>query len=73
MTCRCTFQFCYVCGGVWKKCECTGYRNSVIFKKQKLFSTPPELVRERKECVQQWMTHTYHRPVKTLADFFNED
>ncbi|CAD8095160.1 unnamed protein product [Paramecium sonneborni] len=22
MTCRCKFQFCYVCGGVYEKCEC---------------------------------------------------
>ena len=22
MTCKCTFQFCYKCGGVYMKCEC---------------------------------------------------
>jgi ariadne-1 len=73
MTCRCKFQFCYVCGGVWNKCVCSGYVNSVVFMRQGLFLTPPEIVKERRGCVGQWMMYTYHRPVKTLADFFSED
>jgi hypothetical protein len=22
MTCRCSFEFCYICGGVYQQCEC---------------------------------------------------
>ena len=31
MTCRCSFQFCYICGGVYQKCACTGAAVLPIF------------------------------------------
>mmetsp|Transcript_15593 Transcript_15593/g.28354 ORF Transcript_15593/g.28354 Transcript_15593/m.28354 type:complete len:254 (+) Transcript_15593:547-1308(+) len=73
MTCRCGFQFCYACGGVYKKCTCTGHKNTLIFERMKLFAPNPDLAAERKECMGEFMKHTYIRPVRNLADFFYEE
>ena len=29
MTCRCKYEFCYVCGGKYNKCKCKGFVNEV--------------------------------------------
>lgn len=73
MTCRCSFQFCYVCGGVYKNCECNGHKNTSVFQKLNLFGLSPAVVKERTDCMRQWMKFTNHRAIKTLADFFFEE
>jgi len=27
MTCRCKYEFCYVCGGKYNRCKCQGFVN----------------------------------------------
>lgn len=68
ITCRCTFSFCYDCGGVHGKCICNGFSNSLMFEE-----IYPELSNEKQECRYAFMWFSYHRPVRTLADFFYED
>ena len=29
MTCRCKYEFCYVCGGKYNRCKCQGFENEV--------------------------------------------
>lgn len=29
MTCRCKYEFCYVCGGKYNRCKCKGFVNEV--------------------------------------------
>lgn len=32
MTCRCKYQFCYVCGGQYGKCQCVGGEGAQILR-----------------------------------------
>lgn len=49
MTCRCGYQFCYVCGRKWCTCNCTGDQLAVI-KNQAQKKAKERIAREREEA-----------------------
>ncbi|EON65400.1 hypothetical protein W97_04638 [Coniosporium apollinis CBS 100218] len=46
MTCRCTAQFCMLCGEVWKTCSCPWFNYTQLDEADRLYMNVPQEVRQ---------------------------